>query len=312
VRSSAISHNVFLAGFGAVERTLETEAGPLPSPLSPRFAFAVTPSYFATMGIAVKAGRAFTVRDRAGSEPVAMVNEAMAAGAWPGASPLGRSVTLPDGRSLTVVGMSASVGGSPLSVRQEPPPALYVPFDQMPGRPIALHVRSATQALAIAPGMVEAVAALDPDEPVEGVRSTEELFETWLRPSRMAAVLMGGVAALAVLLGAIGLYGVVAYTVGQRTREFGVRLAVGATSRQILRLVLTQGVKVTVAGAACGVAGAVAVTRLLRAILFGTDPLDPVVFAASVALLTTVMLAAVLAPARRAARVQPLVALRDE
>ena len=312
VRSSAVSHNLFLAGFGATDRTLETDAGPVPAGRSPRFAFAVTPSYFSTLGIAVTAGRPFTDGDRAGGEPVGIVNEIMAARVWPGASPLGQRVTLPDGRSLVIVGVAANVGGSPLSANPEARPALYVPFDQMPGRPIAVHVRSATLPLAVGPALVEAVAALDANEPVESMQSMEDFFDTWILPSRIAALLVGAVAIVALLLAAIGLYGVVAYTVGQRTREFGIRIAVGATAGQVLGLVLGQAAKVTLAGAAAGLAAAAAATQLMRAILFGTDPLDPMVFAASTMLLAAVMLAAIAGPARRAARVEPLAALRDD
>jgi ABC-type antimicrobial peptide transport system permease subunit len=163
-----------------------------------------------------------------------------------------------------------------------------------------------------APALRNAVQRLDRDEPLEHVTSAADALATEAVPARVAAVLVNALAVLALLLAAIGLYGVVAYAVGRRVREFGIRMAVGATSGDVLRLVLKQAAYVTLGGSLLGIASAAASTGLLRSVLWGTDPLDPWVFAASAAVLVGVMFAAAIVPARRAARIDPQSALRDE
>lgn len=312
VRSAAVSRWNFVAGFGQSDRRMRIEGGDAPAGATPRFSYAVTPGYFATIGLSLQQGRGFTERDRAGTEPVAVVNDALAQRLWSGGSPLGRQVQLPDDVSRTVVGVVGNVAASGLATRRDPPSYLYVPFAQAPGRPISVHVRTVSRPYGAAPGVVEAVRALDRDEPVESLRSAEDAMSRELLPVRFAALLVDAVALLALLLAAVGLYGVVAYTVGRRTREFGIRMAIGARGVDVLGLVMRQAVGVTIAGVLAGAAFAAASTRLLASVLWGTNPLDPWVFLTSAALLAAVMFVATLAPARRAARIEPQTALRTE
>ena len=274
----------------------------------------VTPDYFRAMGIPVRSGRPFGAADDASAPAVAVVSESLAREAWPGENPLGRRLVVDEGEAATIVGV---VGDARLAgLDAAAPPVIYVPFAQarfglFPDWGLDLVVRGARPA-ALAGAVRAQVAAVDPSLPVFSVRTGEELVAaSWAR-RRVGLTLLGVFATLAALLAAVGLYGVVSHSTRQRTREIGVRMALGARPRDISRLVFRESFALAAAGAAIGLAGAAASGRLLSSLLFGVRPGDPVTVAASAAALALVGLGAALAPARRASRLDPLVALRDE
>jgi putative ABC transport system permease protein len=275
----------------------------------------ITPGYFRAMGIPVRSGRPFGAADTASAPAVAVVSESLARRAWPGEDPLGRRIVIDEGQPTTVVGV---VGDVRLAGRDADAPAVvYVPFAQarfglFPDWGMDLVVRARSHTAGLAAAVREQVTAVDPGLPVFAVRTGEELVAaSWAR-RRAGLTLLGVFATLAVLLAAVGLYGVVAHSARQRTREIGVRMALGARPRDISRLVLGESLALAAAGAALGLAGAAASGRLLSSLLFGVRPGDPVTLAASAAALALVALGSAFAPARRASRLDPLVALRDD
>ena len=314
VSSAALERDRFIAGFGANDRVIEAEGvSRVPDGVSPRFAKAVSPAYFATLRIPVRAGRVFTPVDRAESEPVVVINAQLARDLWPNDDPLGHRIRLGSRDSVawrTVVGV---VGD--LHSRRETRARnwAYVPLAQDPGSPVTIVARaSAGDASALVPSIREAVKSVDPDQPLLDAGTMEALRRRSYSPYRMYAALMGALAALALLLAAIGVYGVVAYSVSQRTREIGVRIALGAEQRQVLALVTSQGARLAIVGTLLGIGAAAGLLRVLRSLLFGADPVDPVVLAAVSVLLSGVAVLASYVPARRAARIDPLVALHAE
>jgi putative ABC transport system permease protein len=266
------------------------------------------------MGIPVRAGRAFDGRDTASSPSVAIVSESLSRRAWPGASPLGRPIVV-DERPATVVGVVGDVRLVGLDAGA--PDTVYVPFAQalfglFPEWSMDVVVRSSRDPASLAGAVRREVALADPALPVFALRTLDELVaSSWAR-RRAAIALLGAFAAMALLLAAVGVYGVVSQSARQRTREIGVRLALGARPRDISRLVLGEAIALVGAGCAFGLALGWAAGRLLSTLLFGVRPGDPATLAGAAAVLTLVAIAAALLPALRASRVQPLVALRDE
>ena len=317
VTAASVEHTEFLGTFvgPSGNMTLEGATSAVPDNIVPRFSKAVGTDYFRLLRIPLRRGRTFGTGDRAGAAGVVVVNEAAADALWPNADAIGKRLKLggpqTDRPWLTVVGVVASSVGSPLG-RSRPTPFVYVPFAQQPGRPVTVFARAAGDPMALAPFMRSQIRAVDPDVAVDAVTTMESSLASWIGPVRFFARLLGALAALAVGLAALGIYGVVSYVVSQRTREIGIRMALGATTPGILRLVLSYGVLLTVAGVALGVAGSFALTGVLRGILFGASTADPIVFASVSLLLGVVSVAACYAPARRAVRVEPIVALREE
>jgi len=291
----------------AVADRPEPEAGRAPKALRD----AVSDGYFGTMRIPLVAGRDFDARDRAGALPVAIVSRELARREWPGASALGKRLRpVGDSAWSTVVGVVADSRQRTLG--EDLRPRLYVPVLQSPEAFSNVVARTTGDPLALAPSVRAALWSVDPDQPVWEVTSMDRLLARSMRQERFTTLLTGLFAALALLLAAVGVYGVMAYTVSQRTREVGIRLAVGAAPRQVVALVFGRGLKVTAVATALGLAGALAATRLLRSQLFGVAPGDPVTFVAAAAVLALVALLACWLPARRAAKVDPVVALRTE
>ncbi len=275
----------------------------------------VSPEYLQTLQIPLVRGRWFVDADREGSPLVAVVNETAARKYWPDGDPVGQSVDLSPAlsssfASVTVVGvigdvkydqMAAEMGANVyLSYRQSGYPGYYV------------SLRTSGDPAAMARSVLSVVAALNAEVPVYDLRTMKQRMADSTSRSQFNTVLLLAFAVLAVGLAAIGLYGVVAYSVAQRTREIGVRIALGARAADVLRLVVKQGMRLVLAGGVIGLAGALALTRLMRSLLFDISPTDPVTFAAILALLLGVALFACWLPARRASKVDPMVALRSE
>ena len=275
----------------------------------------VTPDFFRALRIPIVRGRGFTHTDDDAAPPVAIVNESLVRRFFPGDDPIGRRVTFgnPDGgnvRWLTIVGVAADARRSGLDVG--PRPELYAPHAQAPAADMTLTVRTAGDPMMLAGSVRAALAELDPELPLARVATLDGLVGASVAERRFHMLLLAVFSAFALILAAIGIYGVVTYLVSQRTREFGVRLALGAQRRDVLRMVLGEGARITAAGAVLGLVGALAMTRVLAALLYEISPTDAPTFAAVTAVLVTVALAACYLPARRATRIDPVVSLRAD
>jgi predicted permease len=274
----------------------------------------VTPGYFSALGIPVLTGRDIAEADGRDAPRVTVVDERLAREYWPGESALGKRVRFGPPESNepwhTVVGV---VG----DVRHERPDAVtrmsvYVPYQQITVRQMTLAVRTANDPAGLAAAVRSQVRELDPAQPLTGVRTMEEVVSRAVWQPRLHTILFGVFAAVALLLAAVGIYGVMSYAVTQRTHEIGIRVALGARNTDVLRLVVGQGMRLVIVGVGLGVVGALGVTRLLESLLFGVSATDPATFAGVAAALSAVALVACYLPARRATRVDPLVALRYE
>jgi putative ABC transport system permease protein len=274
---------------------------------------AVLPGYFRAFGVPVARGRPIEDGDGEGSVPVAVVSESLARRAWPGEDPIGRRLKLgaPDAETdlLSVVGVVPDTRYRDLVA---PSPTIYVALRQQPTDVRLLGVRSHATPAAVAATLREALTELAPGEHVYRVDGVRELLAGPLARPRFVTSLLGGFGMAAVLLAAVGLYGLMGYLVERRTREIGVRRALGARSGQVRRMVLGQGARLAAVGAAAGLAAASVATSALRALLFEVSPTDPATFAVAAALVIGAAVAACWAPARRATRVQPVEALRSE
>jgi predicted permease len=273
----------------------------------------VGPGYFESLQIPLLQGRDFNERDRAGVEPeAAIINETMARKLWPGENPIGKRLligrTKPD--ALEVVGVAKD--GKYRSLGESPRPFLYVSVDQTYNSGMSLVVRSPGDEAAVVAGIREAVKSLDARMPLYNVKTMGQHLTWAFWAQNMAASLSTAFGLLALALAATGLYGVIAYTVAQRTHEIGIRVALGAQGRDILRLVLGQGMALTLVGLALGLAAAFVLTRLIESLLYGVSATDPATYILVGLLLALVALAACLVPARRATKVDPMVALRYE
>ena len=282
----------------------------------------VSPGYFEAMGIRLLQGRYFDARDVASSAPVAVVDAKLAAKFWPGRDPLGRRMRRlsspeellkpgPDTQWITVVGVINNIELTGVATGTESVGAYYFPMAQAPDGGFSLVVRSATSANTIVPSLRAKLAEIDPELPLFNIRTMEERVDAALVARRVPMLLSAAFAMVAVALSAIGLYGVLSYTVAQRRREIGIRMALGSTARDVFRLVLADGARIIGIGIAVGLAGTYFVTRAMTAMLYGVEPFDPRVVAAVVGLLTVLGFVAVVLPARRAARVNPVTALTD-
>jgi putative ABC transport system permease protein len=278
----------------------------VPEGASPSFYFVVTPGYFRVLGAPVRQGREFGATD--GSD-VVVVNEEMAARIWPGVSPLGRRIRFGDKPWRTVIGVVPNINGGIVGARQNP--LGYVPFSSEPVKDMAITISTDRNPATLVPDVRAAVHAVDPDQPLEDLMTMAAMFREQSAPARFVALLMTGLSAVALALAAVGLYGVTAYGVRRRLREIGIRVALGGTSSDVVRLILGSAWRLIAPGLAIGIAGAYVGTRALEGVLFGTSPTDPVVFAATILTLALVASVASYVPARRAARVDPIAVLRN-
>jgi predicted permease len=273
---------------------------------------AVSPSYFYALGIPVLEGRTFTDRDNAGAQYVAVVNDALGRRLFPGEDPVGRDLPRPGSFNIkmTIVGVVGNIHheGPGASVQSE----IYVPYLQSSANYMQLAVRSAVDPASLAGAVRREVAAVDPDQPTADVTTLEQTLSQSVAPRRFNMLLLGVFAFIALLISTVGVYGVVAYSVTQRTHEVGIRMALGAQRGDVLRMVIGQGLKLALIGVAIGVAGALALTRFLASLLYGVKPTDPLTFIAVSVILIAVALLACYIPARRASKIDPMVALRYE
>ena len=273
----------------------------------------VSPDYFRTLGIRRHAGRDFTDADNSAAPFVVIINEALARQYFPHQDPVGKRLQTgdysPRGQWLTIVGVVADVKYSGL--REDIQPALYTPFLQnLWWRSMYLAVKAGGDPLSLINSVRNEVWAVDRDLPVTQIKTMDQLMSESVAEPRVYTTLLGIFGAVALLLAAIGIYGVMAYAVTQRTREIGVRLALGAQTGAVLRLVISGGMKLALLGTAIGLLAAFALTRLMSKLLFGVSATDPVTFALIALLLVWVALLACWIPAQRATKVDPMIALR--
>jgi putative ABC transport system permease protein len=268
-----------------------------------------TPDYFPTMRIALKSGRLFTEFDGPDSAPVVIINETMASQMFPGEEPLGQRLLL-YGKPREIIGVVASVKHHGFS--RDPRPEMVVPNRQFQLGGMTVVARSRIDPSILGATLTRAVHAIDPALPVSRVRTMEEFESASVAQPRFTALLLAGFALLAMSLALVGIYGVMAYVVSQRTREIGVRMALGAERPDVVWMVVRHGVALAGLGIAIGLAGAAAGTRLIERLLFGVSATDPITFLGAAAALGIASLAATCVPAFRAARVAPVTALRCE
>ena len=314
VESVAASSGPPLASFG-LNFAFEIE-GRATDPSDKREAFysAISPGYFRTLGIPLRAGREFTERDTKDALPVAIINETMARRFLPNTDPVGKRIKIKhymsEPVSHEIVGVARDAKQMTLGDATEI--EMYVPHQQHPWLGTALVVRTKVDPTSIIPAVGRAVASVDKDQPVSDAKTMEQLISESVAQPRFYTLLLGIFAGIALLLAAVGIYGVMSYSVAQRTHEIGVRMALGAGRGDVLRLVVGQGMILTLIGIAIGLTAAFALTRLMSGLLFGVSATDPVVFAGIALLLAVVALLACFIPARRATKVDPMVALRYE
>ena len=279
----------------------------------------VGPDYFNTVGVQAVSGRTFTPQDDADHPGVAIVNEAFVRHYFPNENPVGRRIRpsppgrIWDGQKLTsfeIVGVVRDVKFDGLAEVSEP--AYYLPATQSPLNDMTILIRTKSDPQSVVAGLRQAVWAIDPNQPISNVNTLEQIVSESIAQPRLNMLLMMLFGGLALLLSAVGIYGLLSYAVTQRTQELGIRMALGANVTDVLKLVLKQGMFLALIGEAIGLAGAFALTRLMRGLLFGVTPTDTTLFAGVVAVLTLTALLACYLPARRATKVDPMIALRYE
>ncbi len=281
----------------------------------------VSADFFRALGVRILAGRSFSSQDRAGSPLVFVASQTFVKQYFPGENPIGKQITFGWTRDTAADGHQVRTAGEIVGVVPDlersgpavpPVPAIYADFEQIPVTDISLLVRSTADPRQVMNAGKAAIRTLDPDLPVFGVQTMDAALSQSVAEPRFYAVLLASFAGIALVLAGLGLYGVIAYSVSQRTRELGIRIALGAGQRRVVGMVLQQGAMLIAAGLVIGLALAAAGGKLLSAELFGVTPHDSVTFVTVPALLALVAIAATWVPARRAARVDPLVAMRDE
>ena len=282
----------------------------------------VTPGFFATLGIPLVAGRGLQTSDLPNAPPVAVVSQSFARQYFPNENPIGKRITIGWGRQRSdnkadtvsaggeIVGIVGDVKA--LGPSEAPPAIVYLPFDQAPLNDVSLLVRSSAAPSLIVTGTRAAIRGVDPDLPIFDVKTMAEALSESVSQPRFYAILLGSFAAIALMIAALGIYGVISYAVSQRTRELGIRIALGAQRERVVRLVIGQGLALTLVGILIGVVGAYALTRVIASLLFGVAPADPVTFAAVALVFVAVACLASYLPARRAAAVDPIIAMRAE
>jgi putative ABC transport system permease protein len=317
VRSAALVMNLPLSGSN-MNRGFLVEGRPEPGPdenVTVDYQV-ITPGYFQTMEIPLERGRSFTDRDTEGAPRVAIINEIMARKYFPGEDPLGKRIAFGDPTKedawRTIVGISGNVRHQSTS---EPAfPGAYTPSaqDRESWPRVALVVRTSGDPSGLAAAVRREMMAIDPGQPISNMQTMEQLMASSIKRPRFIMMLLGLLASIALALALVGIYGLMSYSITERTHEIGIRMALGAQARDVLRMVVGQGLKLIVIGIALGLTGAFALTRIMRSLLYGVSAIDPVTFAGVSLLLSVIALLACYIPARRATRVDPMEALRYE
>jgi putative ABC transport system permease protein len=310
VERTAMSSQIPMGGFNPplfVEIPGRDQGGQIVRPVM--HTFQVSSGYFETMRIGILKGRPFTDADRAGSEPVVVISESAARMFWRGRDPIGERIRFaPDVPWMTVIGVAGDVLNRRLT--EQPQPILYQPLEQSSDLSMALLIRTRGETPDLAGHVAREVRAVDPDLPVYSVRPMDDLLAAAVAQRRFLMRLLVAFGALATALALLGIYGVMAYSVSQRIREIGIRMAIGARQSDISRMVMRRGMTLTAAGILAGLAASLGLSQLVRSQLFGVQPSDPVTIVAVLGLMAAVAGAAAYLPARRASRVDPVVALR--
>jgi putative ABC transport system permease protein len=271
----------------------------------------ITPEYFTTMRIPRLAGRDVAPSDTKDALPIVVVNNEFATKMWPNESAIGKRIQFGgDDRWWTIVGVVR--GTKHFALNESQLLQAYIPHAQRPQIFTTVALRGTGDPLLLTKSIREAIWRVDRDQPVWGVRSMDQLLDSAVGSPKLIVRLTAGFAVVALLLGAIGIYGMLSYTMSQRAHEVGIRIALGAESRQVVRMVVGEGMRIVGLGVAIGLVGSFGATRLLRSQLFGVGPTDALTFIVVTVLLALVAMLACLLPARRASRVDPMVALRSD
>jgi putative ABC transport system permease protein len=312
VRAAGIVTPLPLTGEG-YQTNFDIEGRPLPSPghFPSSDYHTVSPGYFRAMGIPLLRGRLFSHSDNSKAPGVAVVSESFARRYWPNEDPIGRRFDQQaNGQWHSVIGVVGNT--KQYGLESHTKTEFYLPYLQHPLNYMTIVVRTATNPVSLTAPVRAQVASLDKDLPVYNVRTMKRLLAESVSSSRMTILLLGIFSLLAIVLAAVGIYGVVAYWVAQRTHEIGVRMALGARQLDVLRMVLRQGMRLAAIGIGCGIVAALGLTRLMASLLFDVKPSDPVTFVVVALVVAGVTFLACYIPARRATRVDPMVALRYE
>jgi putative ABC transport system permease protein len=316
VESAAVTTSLPLQGWGAVITRVEGRLSPPPSEAPATGYAAVTPDYFHTLNVPLLRGRGVTASDDANAPKVGVINEAFARRFFPGEEPIGQRIELGFAEPpqwIEIVGIVRDTRNE--SIENSPQDQVFMPLDQSAwfvGAPISVAIRTRPGTPGIISGLKEAVWSLDKDQPLHNLKPmTQILFEATAQ-RRFTLIILSVFAALALLLTLVGLYGVLAYAVSQRRREIGIRMALGAQRSNVLQLVLREGLLLATIGITAGFFGAMAAVRVMRGLLYEIEPTDPATFTVITLLLGAVTLLACWAPANRATKVDPMLALRHE
>jgi putative ABC transport system permease protein len=304
--------NILPMSFNGTDTTFEIVGRPPEKGKAPGADYrVVTPGYFDAIGMSLRRGRDITAGDNEQTPRVVIINETLARRFFPNQEAIGQRIITGGGdRPMEIVGVVGDIKDQDLN--RVPFQALYVPYAQEPRSGMGVALRAAGEPTALTGAARDEVRKLDPALPVINLKTVEQMMHEITSPERIMTAMMSVFAAIALLLAGVGLYAVIAYAVSQRTHEIGVRLALGARSRDILRLVTGQGLKLTLVGLALGMAGAFALTRVMEPLLYGVTPTDPLTFILISLSLTGVALLSCWIPARRATRVDPMAALKYE
>jgi putative ABC transport system permease protein len=312
VESAAVVRGLPFSGNGGSVTYLIPDRPAPPAGQEPKaLENAIDPNYLRTVGLPLLRGRNFTLDDGPDSQPVVIINRTMAENLWPGEDPLGKRLEFPEVKTTAVV-VGVVGDAKQYDIGEQQRPQVYTAYAQNPHIFGTLVVRARVEPLSLSKQVREAVWSVDPEQPVWKIRTVEYLMGVNVADRRFVLYLMACFAVLALLLTSLGIYGVVSYTVAQRTHEIGVRVALGAQGRDVLRLVLRHGMGLALAGVGIGLVASFYVTRFMAGLLYGVSAVDPPTYAFVALLLAGVALLACLVPALRATRVDPMEALRYE
>jgi predicted permease len=311
VRSAAVGENLMLADSGVRHILLIDSPAAPPDLRITAQESSVGPGYFKSLGIPILDGREIDASDRAGSRPVVVVNQTLAERFWPGESPLGKRFTiLPSKQILEIVGVARDVKYNTLG--EEPQLYIYQPIAQEYRPAVTLHVRTSGEPGSVINAVRRQLQAEAPEMPLIRSTTMPEIVEQLLWAPRLCAMLLALFGAVALLLMMIGIFAVVAHSIGQRRREIGIRMAIGAQRSNVVLLFLRQGLQAVVVGLACGLIGALAAARAISGLLFAIDPRDPIAFLAAGLLITGVGIVASYVPTRRATSISPVLVIRQD